>query len=125
MLVGMIQGGAALAVELALICWALPIYGDQVARAAVFTTMVCCNLGLILLSRAGKRSLIETLSTPNSPHAWITIGSLGLLGSALFIPGLQKIFMFAPIPLEVLGLSILAFLASLAAANIVRRWSVI
>jgi P-type Ca2+ transporter type 2C len=123
MLVGLIQGGAGLAVELALICWALPIYGDQVARAAVFTIMVLCNLGLILLSRAGRRSLIETLATPNKPHVWITIGSLGLLGVSLFVPWLQKIFMFAPIPLEVLGLSIIASLASLAAANVARRWT--
>jgi P-type Ca2+ transporter type 2C len=87
--------------------------------------MVFCNLGLILLSRAGKRSLTETLSTPNKPYVWITIGSLGLLGSALFIPVLQKLFLFAPIPLEVLVISILASLASLAAANIARRWSFI
>jgi Ca2+-transporting ATPase len=123
LIVGLFQGGAGLAVQLALIFWTLPIYGEQVARTSVFTCMVLCNLGLILLSRAGKRSLKETLFTPNNPHVWITIGSLGLLGLALMIPGLQKIFMFAPIPFEVFGLSILASLASLAAANVVRRWN--
>ena len=124
LLVGLIQGGAELIIDLAFIFWALPIYGDQVTRAAVFTSMVFCNLGLILLSRAGKRSLIETLFTPNRPHAWVTIGSLGLLGLSLFIPWLQKLFMFASIPPEVLGLSVIAALASLASANMARRWVV-
>jgi hypothetical protein len=113
-----------LAVELAFIFWALPIYGEQVTRAAVFTSMVLCNLGLILLSRAGKRSLIKTLLTPNVPQAWVTIGSLGLLGLSLSVPWVQKLFMFAPIPPEVLGLSVIAAFASIAASNIVRRWNI-
>jgi Ca2+-transporting ATPase len=124
LLVGLSQGGAELMVDLAFIFWALPIYGDQITRAAVFTSMVLCNLGLILLSRAGKRSLIDTIITANRPHAWVTVGSLGLLGLALFIPWLQNLFMFASIPPEVLGLSVIAALASLAAANVARRWVV-
>jgi P-type Ca2+ transporter type 2C len=124
LLVGLIQGGADLTIKLAFIFWALPIYGDQVTRAAIFTSMVLCNLGLILLSRAGKRSLKETLFTPNGPHAWVTIGSLGLLGLALIAPGLQNLFMFASIPPKVLGSSMIAAFASLAAANIARRWNV-
>jgi Ca2+-transporting ATPase len=124
LLVGLVQGGVELVVELVLIFWTLPIYGEQVTRAAVFTSMVFCNLGLILLSRAGKRSLTETLFTPNGPHAWVTIGSLGVLGLALFAPWLQKAFMFASIPPEVLGLSAMAAFVSLAAANIARRWNI-
>jgi P-type Ca2+ transporter type 2C len=123
LLVGLIQGCVGLLVQLVLIHWALPIYGEQIARAAVFTSMVFCNLGLILLSRAGKRSLFETVLTPNAPHAWVTVGSLGLLGSALFIPWLQKLFLFASMPPAVLGLSVIAAFASLALANAARRWN--
>jgi Ca2+-transporting ATPase len=124
LVVGLIQGGVELAVDLVLIFGILPIYGEQVTRAAVFTSMVLCNLGLILISRAGKRSLIETLRIPNGPHAWVTVGSLGLLAMALFIPWPQKLFMFASIPPEVLGLSIIASFTSLVAANVARRWNV-
>jgi Ca2+-transporting ATPase len=124
LVVGLIQGGVELAVDLVLIFGILPIYGEQVTRSAVFTSMVLCNLGLILISRAGKRSLIETLCIPNGPHVWVTIGSLGLLAMALFIPWLQKLFMFASIPLEVLGLSIIASVTSLVAASVARRWNV-
>jgi P-type Ca2+ transporter type 2C len=123
LVVGLIQGGIVLSVDLALIFWAFPIYGEQVARAAAFTAMILCNLGLILISRAGKRSLLETLLAPNIPQAWITMGSLALLGFALYIPWLQKVFMFASIPPEVLGLSVIAAFVSLAAANTARRWN--
>jgi P-type Ca2+ transporter type 2C len=124
LVLGLIQGGIVLSFDLALILWTLPIYGEQVARASAFTAMILCNLGFILLSRAGKRSLLETLFSLNAPHAWITIGSLALLGLALFIPWLQKVFMFAPIPPEVLGVSLIAAFVSFVAANIVRRWNV-
>ncbi len=78
----------------------------------------------MLISRAGKRSLIETLFIPNGPQAYVTIGSLGLLAMALFIPWLQKLFMFTSIPPEVLGLSIIASFTSLVAANVAWRWNV-
>jgi Ca2+-transporting ATPase len=122
LLVGLLQGCAGLSVELALIHWALPIYGDSITRAAVFTNMVLCNLGLILLSRAGTRPLLETLFTPNAPHAWVIAGSLGLLGLSLYTPWLQRLFLFGPVPFTVLGLSVIAAIASLAAANVARRW---
>jgi Ca2+-transporting ATPase len=124
LVLGLIQGGIVLSVDLVLLFWALPLYGEQIARASAFTTMILCNLGLIMLSRAGKRSLLETLRSPNTPQAWITIGSLALLGFALFVPWLQKLFMFASIPPEVLGLSVIAAFISLVAANVARRWNV-
>jgi P-type Ca2+ transporter type 2C len=124
LVLGLIQGGIVLAVDLALILWALPIYGEQVARASAFTAMILYNLGLILISRAGKRSLLETLFSPNAPHAWITLGSLALLGLALYVPWLQKVFMFASIPVEALGFSVAAACISLAGANVARRWHV-
>jgi P-type Ca2+ transporter type 2C len=124
LIVGLVQGFGELAVEIAFIFWALPIYGEQVTRAAVFTGMVLCNLGLILLSRAGNRSLIETFLTPNRPQAWVTVGSLGLLGLSLSIPSVQKLFLFASLPPEVLGLSVIAAFASITVSNIARRWNV-
>lgn len=124
LVLGLIQGGMVLTVDLALLYWSLPIYGEQIARASAFTTIILCNLGLILLSRAGKRSLFETLRSRNLPQVWITSGSLVLLASALFIPWLQKIFMFGPMPAEVFGVSMIAAIVSLIAANVARRWTV-
>jgi hypothetical protein len=53
------------------------------------------------------------------------------IGIAVFLPNrsnqvpwLQKLFIFAPIPPEVLGLSVISAFVSLAAANAARRWIV-
>jgi Ca2+-transporting ATPase len=101
----------------------LSIYGEQVTRAAVFADMVLCNLGLILLIRAGKRSLVETFLIPNRAQAWVTVGSLGLLALSLFVPWIQKLFLFAPVPPEVLGLAVIAAFASILISTVARRWS--
>ena len=122
--VGLVQGLGELVIEIAFIFWALPIYGEQATRSAVFTSMVFCNLGLILLSRAGTRPLIETFLTPNRPQAWVTLGSLGLLGLSLFTPWVQRLFLFAPVPSEVLGLSFIAAFASITVSNVARRWNI-
>ena len=124
LVLGLIQGCIVLAVDLVLIHWALPAYGEKVARASAFTAMILCNLGLILLSRAGKRSILETVCSRNLPQAWITVGSLVLLALALFIPWLQNVFMFSPMPIEAFGFSLGAAFVSLIAANIARRWTV-
>ena len=123
MIVGVMQGGIVLAGELAVAFWTLSAYGEQVARAAAFTIMVLCNLGLILLSRAGKRSLFETIRKRNYPQMWVSLGSLALLGLSLFVPGLQSLFVFLPVPPAVLGISILAAFFVLTVANAARRWN--
>ena len=81
-----------LAVDLALFFGLFPYMASRSHEPQYSPAMVLCNLGLILLSRAGKRSLLETLLSPNRPQAWITIGSLGLLGLSLFVPWLQRTF---------------------------------
>ncbi len=123
LLVGLVQGGAILAGELIIAFWAMTIYGGQVARAAAFTIMVLCNLGLILLSRASGRSLLETIGKRNNPEIWVTLGALALLGLTLFVPWLRSLFVFMPLPPVVLGMSGLATLMILTIANAVRGWA--
>jgi Ca2+-transporting ATPase len=122
LVVGLIQGGAVLAAQLVLFAWALPAIGEDAARAAVFITMVFSNLGLILLSRAGTRSLLDTIRTPNRPHAWVAGGALVFLGLALSVPPLRALFSFAALSPAVLALAVGAALASLAVAGIARKW---
>ena len=123
LILGLVQGGIVLAVDLLLIYLLLPVHGEQVARASAFTAMILCNLGLILLNRAGKRSILDTIRSRNLPQIWITFGSLVLLALALFILWLREVFMFGPVPAEVFGYSFLAAFFSLIAANIARKWT--
>jgi Ca2+-transporting ATPase len=123
LVVGMVQGGAVLAGVLTIVFWTLRSYNEPVARAAAFTIMVMCNLGLILLSRAGKRSLFETIRKRNSPQIWVTLGSLVFLALSLFVPWLQNLFVFARVPLDVLGISAAATVIILTIANVAKRWN--
>ncbi len=121
LVVGLIQGGVVLVAQLILFAWALPAIGEQGARAAVFITMVVSNLGLILLSRAGTRSLFATLKSPNRPHAWVSGGALAFLALGLAVPQLRSLFSFAALTPQTLALSVGAALASLAVAGVARR----
>ena len=83
--------------------------------------MVLSNLGLILLSRAGTRSLLGTIRTPNRPHAWVSGGALAFLALGLSVPPLRALFSFAALSPGVLALSVGAALASLAVAGVARK----
>jgi Ca2+-transporting ATPase len=123
LLVGLVQGLGELAAELVLLAWALPAVGEKGARAAVFTTMVLCNLGLIFVCRAGGRSLLATFRSPNRPEAIVTCGALILVGVALLVPPVTELFAFEAIQFRVIGLSIVAAVGSLAIASVARWWS--
>ena len=123
LLVGLVQGAGELVAELVLLAWTLPTLGEKGARAAVFTTMVLCNLGLIFVSRAGGRSLLATLRSPNRPEALVTLGALVVVAVALLVPPVTELFAFEAVPLRIFGLSIAAAAASLAIASVARCWN--
>ena len=116
-----VQGLAVLAVSVALFGWALAAHGEPVARALAFATMVLGNLGLILLNRAGTRTLLATLRTRNHPQVWVTAGAIVFLVLALSIPSVRELFGFATPHPELLALSLAGALVSLGVANVARH----
>ena len=121
LLLGLVQGLAVLAVSVALFGWALAAHGEPVARALAFATMVLGNLGLILLNRAGTRTLLATLRTRNHPQVWVTAGAIVFLVLALSIPSVRELFGFATPHPELLALSLAGALVSLGVANVARH----
>lgn len=121
LLLGLVQGVGELAVDVAIFGWALSAHGEPVARALAFTTMVLGNVGLIFLNRAGTRSLLDTLRSPNRPQRWVTVGAVGFLALALGVPGARELFGFATPHPELLALSAAGALASFVVADIARR----
>ncbi|MBP1929200.1 Ca2+-transporting ATPase [Methanolinea mesophila] len=83
------------------------------ARALAFTTIVISNLMLILTNRSWTRTLVSTMRTPNTSLAWVFAGTLVALFLVLYVPGLQDLFLFSPVPAMALAIAIGAGVASI------------
>jgi Ca2+-transporting ATPase len=83
------------------------------ARALAFTTIVISNLMLILTNRSWSRTLISTLRTPNKSLAWVFAGTIFALFLVLYMPVLQDLFLFSPVPAMALAVAAGAGVASI------------
>jgi Ca2+-transporting ATPase len=93
-----IQGIAALAIvglALFLGTW-LHMSADDL-RSLVFTTLVLMNIGLILVNRSFRSSLLEALTRPNRTLWLLVIVVLMVLAAALYWPPAQALFHFGPL----------------------------
>lgn len=82
-------------------------------RALVFTSLVFMNMGLILVNRSFKASLISAILRPNR-SLWILLsGVTALLATAVFWPPAQKLFHFGQLHWDDLGICAIAGFFSL------------
>jgi P-type Ca2+ transporter type 2C len=82
-------------------------------RALVFTSLVFMNMGLILVNRSFKASLISAILRPNR-SLWILLsGVTALLATAVFWPSAQKLFHFGQLHWDDLGICAIAGFFSL------------
>ncbi len=71
-------------------------FGENDARAFVFTTLIISNIVLIFMSRGSKTSLLKKLtSKPNKVVQYIILASMVMLGGVLYIEGLREVFNFS------------------------------
>lgn len=84
----------------------------EAARAMTFTTLVTGNLGLILVNRSWRHSVIRTLNIRNPALWWVIIGAFVFLVLALLLPILRDVFHFAPITIQEFSWCYFAGLAS-------------
>lgn len=95
----LLQGLGVLAVVMGAYLWSASWLAEPAARAFTFTTLVLGNLALILSNRSRTGSLWASLRVPNRT-LWIVIGlTLAILGLALYLPWLARLFVFAPLSL--------------------------
>jgi Ca2+-transporting ATPase len=86
---------------------------DEDVRMLVFTSLILINVGLILVNRSFKSSLIGAFMRPNRA-LWILIGGIGaLLATALLWPPAQSLFHFGRLHWNELGFAALAGVSSL------------
>ena len=67
-------------------------HGELEARTLTFTTLIIANLGLILTNRSWSRTILNTLSSPNTALWWVLGGAAVLLGAVLYIPTFRNLF---------------------------------
>jgi len=104
----LLLGATMLAGVLAVYWWALASgRPDDTTRAAAFAAIVFANLGLIMVTRSGSRSLLATLREPNPAFWWIVAGALAALAAALYVPPAAALFRFAPLAPAELGAALL------------------
>jgi Ca2+-transporting ATPase len=95
---GLIQGLLIMGVATVIYVWAIPGHGENTARALAFSTLVVCNVGLILTNRSFTRSLFSMFRVPNTALWWVVGGTAVMLSCSLLLPFLQGLFKFGPVP---------------------------
>ncbi|HXU40348.1 MAG TPA: cation-translocating P-type ATPase [Blastocatellia bacterium] len=83
------------------------------ARALAFTTLIIANIGLILINRSWKHSILATIRSPNPALWWVTGGAVLFLGLVLFVPVLRGVFRFGELDTGGVGVSLLEGAASI------------
>ena len=89
----LMQGTSVLLIVLGV--FAIALYrgqGELEARALTFTTLIIANLGSILTNRSRSRTILNTLSSPNTALWWVLGGAAVFLGAVLYIPTLRSLF---------------------------------
>jgi Ca2+-transporting ATPase len=97
-LTGLVQGLGVLA--LVAVIYAVVLLsgmGEGEARALAFVNLVFGNLGMILSNRSLTRSVVASLRVPNPAVKWVVGGALLFLALVLFVPVLNRLFLFAPL----------------------------
>ena len=90
----LLQGLGVLAAVLAGYAWSATWLSEPAARAFAFSTLVIGDVALIFSSRSRSGSLWASLRVPNRT-LWLVAGAtLALLGLALYLPWLTRLFHF-------------------------------
>jgi Ca2+-transporting ATPase len=99
LMIAVLQGVSALAAVFGVYLWSIMTQrSDDVVRALTFATLVVSNLGLILVNRSWRLSVIRTFVERRNPTiGWIIGFAILFLILLLTVPVLRQIFKFGQI----------------------------
>jgi len=106
--VAVLQGLSVFAACILVFLLARGGHTPEATRALTFATLVAAFLVIIMVNRSWTRSLVTMLRVPNAAFRWVVAGTAILLAVVLFVPVAQRLFHFAPVHLDDLGLSLVA-----------------
>ena len=117
------QGIGLLLACVGVYAWGLGQAEDPLlARSLAFATLMVGNVGLIVANRSWERNALQLLLQPNKAFWWVVLGALAVLAIVLYVPGVNRQLHFvAPSAMQA-GVAVLAALASLGWAELVKRW---
>jgi Ca2+-transporting ATPase len=95
--IALLQGFSILGMCLGVFLLARRGHSDDAARALAFVTLVVAFVVVILVNRSRLRSAVAMLRTPNPAVPWVLVGTVFLLGVAVFVPLARRLFHFAPL----------------------------
>lgn len=95
---------------------------EEKTRAMVFTTLILANIFLSLANRSFYYSIWETLKNKNNLLYWITILTILLLASILYIPSVSSFFKLESLSLFELTYSLLFAAVSVLWVEIYKFW---
>lgn len=99
LLISLLQGFVVLGIVLAVYLGAMARgFGPNEVRTLTFTTIVTANLFLILTNRSWSETVVTILKTPNRAMWYVFAGTISCLLLVLYVPVLQSLFGFAPVP---------------------------
>ncbi len=114
LVLALLQGLGVLLVVLAAFAWGASWLSEPAARAFAFTTLVVGNVALIFSNRSLGSSLRDSLRVPNRMLWTVTLTTLALLGLALYLPWLARLFYFSALsPRDLLTAVLLGLLSVL------------
>ncbi len=89
-------------------------------RAAIYTTLILCNIFLTLSLRSQEESIFKTWAYKNKLLPLVFAGSLALLALALYVPLVQRLFEFEPLNFWLIGTSTIIAFATILATDWVK-----
>ena len=91
------------------------------ARTLAFSTLVSGNLGLILVNRSWRHSILQSLTSYNPALWWVITAASIVLLLAIYLPFLQEVFHFSSVAFSHLALTILIGLSSVLWFEVYKR----
>ncbi|HET6565814.1 MAG TPA: cation-translocating P-type ATPase, partial [Xanthomonadales bacterium] len=108
------QGSVALAILLAILLFTADAgFAEDDIRALTFVSLVLINMGLILVNRSFKSSLVNAFLKPNYALGILFSLVLVLLGLVVYWDPAQQLFQFGQLHLHDLGICIAVGISSL------------
>ena len=116
MVISTLQGLVVLGAVVAVYAWAMNAgRGAEIVRSLTFCTLVLANLGLIVVNRSWRLSILRTFRERRNPAMWWLLGVvLVVLSALLYVPVMRSALDFGMIAPGELMIPVVAACASVA-----------